>query len=69
MRVTRARDNVVRLTPLLTKEELAEHWHMSPRWVELRVKNDGLPHKKLGRAIRFRLEDCERWLERRNEAA
>lgn len=57
--------NLIRLSPYLTKTELAEHWGMSLRWVELRVKNDGLPHKHLGRAIRFRLEDCERWLEDR----
>jgi excisionase family DNA binding protein len=60
---------LIQFSPLLTKEQLAAHWQVSERWIELRVKNDGLPHKRLGRAIRFRLEDCERWLERRNEAA
>lgn len=60
---------LIQFSPLLTKEQLAAHWQVSERWIELRVKNDGLPRKRLGRAIRFRLEDCERWLERRNEAA
>lgn len=57
--------DVVRLSPYLTKQELADHWRCTTRWIELRVKHDGLPHRKLGRSIRFRLEDCERWLERR----
>ena len=61
--------NLIQFSPLMTKEQLAAHWAVSERWIELRVKNDGLPHKKLGRAIRFRLEDCERWLARRSEAA
>jgi hypothetical protein len=51
----------------ITKKELAERWRVSERWLELRVKHDGLPMRKdpHSRLVRFNLADCERWMEAR----
>lgn len=55
----------------VTKAELAERWRVSERWIELRVRDAGLPRKKdpHSRLVRFNLAECELWLERRRRAS
>lgn len=57
--------NVIHLSdyrePWLNRAQLAQHFGMSPRWVSLRVQ-DGMPSRTFGRARRFRVSECERWL-------
>lgn len=54
---------------LLTREELADRWSVSPDTVD-RMRADGLPEIRWGRRmVRFRYSDCVRWLEGRQEAA
>lgn len=49
----------------ITKAALAERWRVSPRWIELRMKDEHnpLPHLKdpYSRFVRFPVADCERW--------
>jgi hypothetical protein len=55
------------LDHLVTKRELAERWGVSPRWIELRMRDAGLPFEKdqHSRFVRFLLVDCEHWRARR----
>jgi hypothetical protein len=48
---------------LLTKRELAARWKVSTRWIELRVKHDGLPMQKdrASRLVRFSWFAVEQW--------
>lgn len=54
--------------PLLTKTELARRLGISPRWIEYRMR-DGLPHLKLGWAVRFSHSDVLAWITAEQEAA
>lgn len=51
----------------ITKRELAARWRVSERWIELRMREDGLPYRKDSRSrlVRFPLAECELWLHRR----
>lgn len=46
----------------LTKRQLSEHWNVSTRWLELMVRDEGLPSVGIfaGRR-RFNLAEAERW--------
>jgi hypothetical protein len=49
--------------PLATKAQLAEHLQVCPRTIDRRVEA-GMPCIRVGaRAVRFRIADCEAWLE------
>jgi hypothetical protein len=49
--------------PLATKVQLAEHLQVHPRTIDRRV-GAGMPCIRVGsRAVRFRIADCEAWLE------
>jgi hypothetical protein len=52
---------------LLTKADLCERWSVSARWIELRVKHDGLPMQKdpRSRLVWFSLVAVERWRQER----
>lgn len=56
---------LVHINQWLTKTQLAQALQVSERWIELKVRDDGLPSLKLGRSRRFKLDDVERWAERR----
>jgi excisionase family DNA binding protein len=45
----------------LTKEELAEILAVSTSWIDKRMAKDGLPYRKRGRAVRFRLSEVDEW--------
>lgn len=48
--------------PELTKKQLAAMWGVSTRWIELQVRDDGLPSCGLfAGKRRFRLSEVERW--------
>lgn len=49
----------------LTKQQLAEHLQRSQAYINILMKNQGLPHLKLGRAVRFRLDEVASWLSER----
>jgi hypothetical protein len=53
--------------PFLSKQQLAEHFAFSVRWVEYRVA-EGMPHVRLGGRLRFRTGECEAWLLEREAA-
>jgi predicted DNA-binding transcriptional regulator AlpA len=49
--------------PLATKAQLAEHLQVHPRTIDRRVEA-GMPCIRVGaRAVRFRISECEAWLE------
>lgn len=44
---------------------LAEHLHMSPRYIEILMKRHYLPYKKTGaKCVRFNIKECEQALAR-----
>lgn len=47
--------------PLTTKKELARHLNISERWIEYRM-SDGLPHYRMGKAVRFQRAAVLAWL-------
>lgn len=49
---------------LLTQKEVVEWTGMSPAWFEMsRFKGTGIPYVRLGRAVRYRTSDVQRWIE------
>lgn len=55
--------NLVSFEPYVTIEQLCEHLQMKPRWVRYQITENGLPVKRLGRSLRFRISEVEAWLE------
>jgi len=51
---------------LLTKKLLAEKLGLSQSYVSLLMKDNGLPHLKIGRAVRFRISEVAVWLQKRS---
>lgn len=49
---------------LVTKKVIAHRYSVSPRTIELWVRKRRLPAIKVGRELRFRIEDCDRAIER-----
>jgi excisionase family DNA binding protein len=54
---------------LLEAEEVASYLGMRTDWVYREVRAGRLPHIRLGRAVRFRKESIEAWLEASERAA
>ena len=50
---------------LLEADEVARYLGMRTDWVYREVRAGRLPHIRLGRAVRFRRESIEAWLESR----
>jgi len=51
---------------LVTKQQLAESLGVSTSFINKLMSEEGLPHLKLGRAVRFRMKaEVVPWLERR----
>lgn len=49
---------------LLTQKEVAEWTGMSSAWFEMsRFKGTGIPYVKIGRSVRYRTSDVQRWIE------
>ncbi|HEY4810412.1 MAG TPA: hypothetical protein VIH71_05070 [Solirubrobacteraceae bacterium] len=47
--------------PWITKQRLAEHLSVTPRWIELQQRR-GLPHIHTRGLNRYRISDVEIWL-------
>jgi excisionase family DNA binding protein len=58
-----------RASRLLEADDVAEYLGMRTDWVYREVRAGRLPHIRLGRAVRFRRESIEAWLEARERAA
>lgn len=54
---------------LLEADDVAEYLGMRTDWVYREVRAGRLPHIRLGRAVRFRRESIEAWLEARERGA
>lgn len=50
---------------LVSVQELAEYLGVKVSWVYGRTSAGTIPHVKVGRYVRFRIADVERWLERK----
>jgi excisionase family DNA binding protein len=48
---------------LLTAEEIAEFLNVPVTWVRESTRSGAMPCVRLGRYVRFDLDDVERWLE------
>lgn len=56
---------------LLTTKDLAERWAMSPRTIEKQraeAPDEGPPFVRIGRNVRYRPQDVERWEEENLQA-
>lgn len=48
---------------LLTQKEVVDWTGMSPAWFEMsRFKGTGIPYVKIGRAVRYRTSDVQKWI-------
>ncbi|MBY0471523.1 helix-turn-helix domain-containing protein [bacterium] len=50
---------------LISKKELTVAFGVSSSFVSKLMAEEGLPHFKIGRAVRFRISDVSVWLEKR----
>ena len=55
---------LTRVEPWVKTPELAAHLGVADRTIR-RYMREGLPHRKLGRAVRFRLSAVDEWLDGR----
>ena len=51
--------------PYLTKRQIADHYRMSTRWVELRVR-EGAPSELIGGRRRFKISAFDQWIQEHN---
>lgn len=56
-------------TRLLEAEDVADYLGVRTDWVYREVRAGRLPHIRLGRAVRFRRESIEAWIESRERGA
>lgn len=54
---------------LLEADEVARYLGMRTDWVYREVRAGRLPHPRLGRAVRFRQESIDAWIEARERGA
>lgn len=54
---------------LLTPEEAATYLGYKPGTIYNKANRGEIPHVKLGRALRFRLSELDRWIEEQDTAA
>lgn len=50
---------------LVTKRQLADQLSLSPSFINKLMSEEGLPHLKIGRAVRFRTVEVVAWLQQR----
>jgi excisionase family DNA binding protein len=51
------------IEPLLTAKEAAQLLRVSLSWLaKTRMRGDGIPHIKIGRAVRYRASDLSQWM-------
>jgi excisionase family DNA binding protein len=49
----------------ITKNELAQHLRVSVSLINRLMSEEGLPHLKMGRTVRFRLDNIYEWFHRK----
>lgn len=49
----------------LTKKELAQKLRLSQAYINILMRDEGLPFVKLGRAVRYPVGDVVSWLQKR----
>jgi excisionase family DNA binding protein len=47
---------------LLSIKQISNEYNLSEHWLYWAVENGRIPHFRLGKLIRFRIQDMERWL-------
>ena len=47
----------------LTVQEVSEYLHIKPATLYSKVESGDIPHYKIGRLVRFKREDIDRWME------
>jgi excisionase family DNA binding protein len=52
---------------LVTKKQLARDLGISQSFISKLMQEEGLPHYKLGRAVRYNTEEIAQWLSRRKK--
>jgi predicted DNA-binding transcriptional regulator AlpA len=52
---------------LVTKKQLSESMSLSSSYISLLMAEEGLPHFKIGRAVRFRVKEVAVWLQKRSQ--
>jgi len=52
---------------LVTKKTLSEKMSLSESYISLLMSEKGLPHFKIGRAVRFRVREVAAWLQKRSQ--
>jgi len=48
---------------LLDVAQLADYLNVSPSWIYDRIRDNEMPHSKLGKYLRFRRRDIDKWIE------
>ena len=48
---------------LLDVAQLADYLNVSPSWIYDRIRDNEIPHTKVGKYLRFRKRDIDKWLE------
>jgi excisionase family DNA binding protein len=61
-------DNKVSHDPLMTAEQAADYLQLKEQTVRNMASAGVLPKVKIGRALRFRLSDLNRWIEEKSAA-
>lgn len=49
---------------LMTVDELAEYLGKKPAWIYNNHRTLGIPSRKVGGSLRFRLSEVDRWIDR-----
>ena len=52
---------------LLNKKQLAESLALSQSYINLLMAEQGLPHFKIGRSVRFQVREVVAWLQKRSQ--
>ncbi len=56
-----------KIRPMVGKKELAEALGVTEEWIDTARKNLGLPSYKLGRLVKFYLDEVNAWIKERKE--
>lgn len=51
---------------VVTKEQLAERLELSKSYINKLMAEEGLPHLKIGRSVRFQISEVLAWLQKRS---
>lgn len=51
---------------LLDVAQLADYLNVSPSWIYDRIRDNEIPHAKLGKYLRFRRQEIDKWVETRS---